>query len=208
MAFIFPGLLIVIFLFCLAFLYTEGMWSNAVRLINVLTAALLAMNFWEPLAQWLEGQMPSATYVWDMVALWGIFALSLFVFRTACRSASGTKVRFKKIAEQIGSAVFAALVGWVMVCFTTATLHTAPLAEKFLFGGFDAQKRMLFGTAPDRQWLGFVNMVSRGALRRLDTNPFDPDHQFISKYAERRAAFETQFKETGTVRASGTIDKR
>ena len=47
MTFIFPGLLFVIFLFCVAFLYTDGMWGNAVQLINVVTAALLAVNFWE-----------------------------------------------------------------------------------------------------------------------------------------------------------------
>ena len=208
MALIFPGLLIVIFLFCLAFLYTEGMWSNALQLVNVLTAALLAMNFWEPLARFLEGQMPSATYIWDLVALWGIFALSLFVFNTACRSASGVKVRFKKIAEQIGSGVLAALVGWVVVCFTTTTLHTAPLAEKFLFGGFNAETRMLFGLAPDRQWLGFVNMVSGGALSRLHTNRFDPDRQFLAKYAKRRADFESHFTVTGSVRAGSNVERR
>ena len=45
-------LLMIIILFAsVAMLYNDGMWSNAIRLINVVTAALLAMNFYEPLAE-------------------------------------------------------------------------------------------------------------------------------------------------------------
>ena len=47
-------LLLLIFVGCIAALYTDGMWSNAIGLINVVTAALLATNFWEPAADWLE----------------------------------------------------------------------------------------------------------------------------------------------------------
>ena len=43
-------ILILIFLACLGFLYPEGMWSNAVRLINVILASLLAIDYFEPLA--------------------------------------------------------------------------------------------------------------------------------------------------------------
>ena len=31
----------------------DGLWSNAIRLVNVVFAGLLAMNFYEPLANWL-----------------------------------------------------------------------------------------------------------------------------------------------------------
>ena len=47
-------ILVLIFLACLGFLYPEGMWSNAIRLINVILAALLAINYFEPLARQLE----------------------------------------------------------------------------------------------------------------------------------------------------------
>ena len=42
-------LMLVILLACVAMCYAEGMWSNAVRLINVMTVGLLAMNFFEPM---------------------------------------------------------------------------------------------------------------------------------------------------------------
>ena len=40
--------LLIVFISCLAVTYTEGLWSNAIRLVNVVIAALLATNFFEP----------------------------------------------------------------------------------------------------------------------------------------------------------------
>ena len=65
----------VILFACVAMCYAEGMWSNAIRLINVVTAGLLAVNFFEPLARWLDGMQPSYTYLWDYLSLWALFAV-------------------------------------------------------------------------------------------------------------------------------------
>ena len=54
MSIIFTILLLVILIACAASLYTEGMWGNAIRLINVVTAGLIATNYFEPVADWLE----------------------------------------------------------------------------------------------------------------------------------------------------------
>ena len=52
-------LMLAILFACAAMLYNDGMWSNAIRLINTITAGLLAMNFFEPAADWLEQQAPA-----------------------------------------------------------------------------------------------------------------------------------------------------
>ena len=70
-------LMLIILAACVATSYAEGMWSNAIRLINVVTAALLATNFFEPVAQWLDNWDHARTYVWDFLALWGLFAALL-----------------------------------------------------------------------------------------------------------------------------------
>ena len=121
------ALLLVIFFACVACLYTEGLWGNAIGLINVVTSALLATNFFEPLAGWMEKQAPSFSYVWDFLALWGLFGLFVVVFRVATDLLSKVKVRFLKIADQIGGAVLSLWTAWVIVCFTAMSLHTAPL---------------------------------------------------------------------------------
>ena len=219
MSLIFPALLFVIFIACVATLYTEGMWGNAIRLINVVTAGLLATNFWEPLARWMEGFNASYGYFWDFIALWGLFGLFMVVLRLATDVLSRVKVRFLAVVDRVGSAFFAVWVGWVMVCFTAFTLHTAPLARNFLFGGFNPQRRM-FVMAPDRQWLGFVQKVSRGSFSRAagkaeleqrkygsDANErdqklcvFDRNAEFIPKYATRRANLEAYVNEKSAFR--------
>jgi hypothetical protein len=186
MTYLLTILLLGVLFVCVAALYPEGMWSNAVRLINVVTAALLAMNFFEPAARWLEGLWGSLTYVVDFVALWGLFALFAAVLGELTNRISKVKVRFLKVADQIGSGFFALWIGWVMLCFTLVTLHTAPLSRTFLFGGFKAESRMFFGLAPDRQWLGFVRKMSRSTFCRSAVQEFDPQADFMPKYASRR----------------------
>jgi len=222
MSVLFPLLLFVIFIAIAATLYPEGMWGNALMLINVVTAALLATNYWEPVSRMLESAAPTFTYFWDFLALWGLFAIFLGIMRAVTDMLSRTKVRFIKIADNIGSGFFAAWVGWVMVCFVAFTLHTAPLARNFFFGGFDPQARMFAGLAPDRQWLGFVQWASRGPLSRTqsqgeqqrgaygaDSSPaeqklavFDRRAEFIPKYATRRQNLENYVKEKNAFRVT------
>ena len=76
----------------------------------------------------------------------------MLVFREITDRVSRVQVRFLKLADRIGSVVLSLWIGYVMVCFTLMTLHTAPLGRNFLFGGFstDQQARMFFGMAAAR----------------------------------------------------------
>ena len=214
MTLIFPLLLFVIFFACVASLYREGMWSNAVRLIDVVTAALLATNFWEPVARALEGGQPTFTYMLDFIVLWGLFGVFMVILRAATDFLSRVKVRFIKLAERIGSASFAVLIGWVMLSFATMTLHTAPLGRNFLFDGFQPESRMLAGLAPDRRWLGFMQKMSYGAFSRSvpagepEKYVFDPRAEFMPKYATRRADLEAQLDSTNALRVNSLPQKR
>ncbi len=201
-------LFLLIFTGCLAALYTEGMWGNAIRLINVVTAALLATNYWEPAARWLEGFsefLATCTYFCDFLALWGLFVVFMVVFRLITDTLSRVKVRFLKIADRIGSVVFAVWIGWVMVCFTAMSLHMAPMGRNFFFGGFVPEQRAERFLCPEMKWLGFMQKQSRGALCRTakkediqrepawendKTRTFDPRGEFMPKYATRRAKLE------------------
>jgi uncharacterized membrane protein required for colicin V production len=217
-------LMFLIIALCVGFLFMEGMWSNAIRLVNVVTAALLATNYFEPVADWLDGLELSYTFAWDFLALWGLFVLFGVIFRLLTDFASRVKVRFLKVADQVGSTFFAFWIGWVMVGFTMFSLHLAPLAREPFGGGFQPEQRMFLGFAPDRQWLGFVQKVSRGQFARglseeeiqkkaygaregdaeweQDLAVFDRTGELLPKYATRRAALEghMQKKETRSIR--------
>ncbi|MGA2616617.1 MAG: hypothetical protein ABSF26_03345 [Thermoguttaceae bacterium] len=194
-------LLLMVFALCVGFLWAQGLWSNIILLVHVITAALLAMNFYEPLARWLTEKMPSYIVMWDYLALWGLFGGLLLVGRELTDRLSRVNVRFLQIVERPGSILMSAWIGWVMVGFTAVTLHTAPLARNFIFGGFQPDSAMFFGVLhPDRQWLAFTRRMSQGAYCRTEGDVFDPKSEFIARQTERRAWFQGYVRDTGALR--------
>ena len=175
MSMILPFLMLLLIFAVVATCFSEGIWSNVVRLVNVITAALLAVSFFEPLARTFDGWAPSYTYLWDFLSLWLLFSVFLLIFRETTDRVSRVNVRFLKLADRIGGVVLSLWIGYVMVCFTMMTLHTAPLSRNFLFEGFSTQTdaRMFFGiTAPDRDWLGFTQkMLNRRVCRFIGVRP-------------------------------------
>lgn len=190
-------ILIVVFIAVIGFGFAEGLWANAIRLVNVVTAALLATSYFEPVAGWIAALVPSYEYFADILAIWGLFALVLAVLNALTELVSRKNVRFPPVVDRIGSGLLVTWAAWVMVCFTLTTLHTAPLPRNSLFGSFRPEQRMFFGLAPDRQWLAFVHKMSQGALSAA---PFDPESEFVIKYAHRRSALEAHVKQTGSLR--------
>ncbi|MBN2296282.1 MAG: CvpA family protein [Pirellulales bacterium] len=203
MSFLFPLLLVVIFVAVAISLYTEGLWGNALRLINVVTAALLATNFYEPLANWLQSMdaLKSYRYLLDFLCIWLLFGIAMGVLRGATDYISKVKVRFLQIVDRVGSGILSCCVAAVMVSFITMSLHTAPLAEEFMWGGFQSEKPMMMGLAPDIKWLRFTQMVSGGAFARSPKKPMDRQ-QFISRYKQRRKEIENHVTTTGKIRTN------
>ncbi len=172
-------------------------------LVNVITAGLVATNFFEPVAALLTKQLPKGTLFWDMIALWGLFAATLGVLRAITDRVSRIRVRFKPPIEMAGGYVLALAVAYVGMAFAATTFHTAPLSRNFLWRGFRPEDPLLFGLKPDRQWLAFVQMVSQGSLARLmdegneEKYVFDPKAEFMPKYASRRSKYEETTTFTG-----------
>ena len=189
----FAFVMVLIFAAVVAWLWREGMWSNAVTLFNFVTAALVATNYWEPLATMIDDALASATYLADFVSIWLIFRITFSIFRAITDKISKVRVRFKLPVEAVGGLIFAFCVASAVVCFTTMTLHTAPLARDGLGGSFrpDPSASTVLMFAPDSKWLGFVTDLSReGRWSTSPTNPFDPNGQFRAKYAQRRVNYQ------------------
>ena len=126
---IFDVFVLVIVFICVAMMWNEGMWGNAISFVNAIFAAAIAVNYFEPLADLLEKQLPSYTYLWDFLSLWLLFAIVFGLSRAFTDIISNHRVKFKLPIEQGGRAFFAAATGWVMICFTAMTLHTAPIPQ-------------------------------------------------------------------------------
>ena len=158
---------------------------------------MLAVNFFEPVANWFESMAPSFTYLWDIVAIWLCFSVALVVLRLITGLLSHHKVRFKRPIDLGGGVFFSMWIGWIMIQFTLFSFHTAPLGRNFMSFQEKPDTRMFLGLAPDRTFLGFMHNLSKGgSMARTppaaDSNAyvFDPQGDFILKYASRRKQLE------------------
>ena len=183
-------ILLAVFVTVSAALWKEGIWSTLVMLLNVVLAATVATAWYERLVAVLEPRLPSYTYLLDFVALWGLFCLLLLGMREATDRISRTKVRLRRPVELFGGPLVAVLVGWVMTCFTAASLHTAPVPRGFVQPGPEA--RMFFGLAPDRKWLAWVHGSTLIGPFAVPESAFDKNADFIIRYADRRKRLEDE----------------
>lgn len=197
------GLIFLIVFIVVAMMWTEGLWSNAITFVNTIFSACIALNYFEPLADFFDDKAPSYTYICDSLSIWLIFFVAHNILRVFSDMISKHKVRFKMPVELIGRTVFALATAWVVVCLFHVSLHTAPLARTAVKGGFQAQPQSgnFLGLSPGRKMLAFMQSRSRGALSRGDDSAksrysededrrvFDPDSEFVLIYGQRRADF-------------------
>lgn len=171
-------------------LWREGPWSGLIMLLNVLLAASLATAWYPVVVARLEPLLASYAYLLDFIALQGTFCVLLLFMREITDRLSRTRVRFRKPVELAAGPLVAMLTAWVVVCFTAASLHTAPVPRALIQPTPEA--RMFFGLAPDRRWLAWVRGSSaRGPFADSD-HVFDRDADFILRYADRRKALESE----------------
>ena len=142
----------------------EGAWGSVLTFLSVLFAGLLAMNFFEPLANLLDNNIGSSVQDYsDLVAFLGLFALFTFLLRLATDNISPTEIDLDGRVQQVARWLFGAATGYTTMAILLTALHTAPLPRNFL--GFKPERANFFDiSAPDRQWLAFTQHVSEKVL--------------------------------------------
>ena len=141
---------------------SEGIWGAAQTFLCTLLAGLVAMNFFEPLANMLRSFIPE-NYC-DIVALLGLFTALLFGLRMGTEHLSPSYIQVIPMLDTAGRYAFGAITGYLTMAILLTALHTAPLPREFM--GFKAERNNVFGVAPDRQWLGFMQYVSEKPLSK------------------------------------------
>ncbi len=170
--------------------WREGPWSGFIMLLNILLAATLATAWYGTVVRWAEPKFQSYTYMLDFVAIQGLFCLILLVLRETTDRQSKSRVRFRKPVELVAGPLIAFVTAWIMTCFTAATLHTAFVPRNFVQASPDT--RLFFGLAPDRWWLSWMRGVTAYGPFGSEKQAFDPDKDFIERYATRRKLLEAQ----------------
>lgn len=179
----------------LAMTVREGLWSNAITLINILLSGLIAFGFYSPIVVYLNEELTEGqhTYWLDFAVLWALFGATIIVLKVFTTLASRTRMRFKHPIDPIGGPLVGFMGACVLAGFTLATLHVSPMGKDAFGGKLVAASDVNSAsgiTAPDAAWLRFIQrMSSTSAFGSGSTQDFDAQ-AWVKFYSDRRAAFE------------------
>ena len=184
---------IVIFA-ALAMMVREGLWSNAISLVNILISGLVAFGFYSPLVLYLDEDVTSGqhTYWLDFAIIWALFTVSMIVCRGLTGALSKTRMRFKYPVDDVGGPLVGFIAAWVLAAFTLATLHASPM-PKDAFGGklnYTNADTAFFVTSPDAAWLRFVAAMSESSAFGTGSTDRMGAKGFVKIYTDRREKFE------------------
>lgn len=182
---VFGGIIVLIGITML----NEGAWGAGLMLFNAVFAALIAINFYEPLAKLVIENAPLDMIIpfADVLTLGGLFAVSLLVLRLYTDAVGYRMVRLPKLVQQIGGGVFglgaaAVVVGMILILFQTSPVHK----DLFTVSGVGKPGSAVpFGLALDRKLLGYVETASQTTFSNPAPTPFDAD-AWIATHAEYR----------------------
>jgi hypothetical protein len=166
-------------------LMSEGLWGSALMFFNVLFAALISFNFYEPLAQLIIDQVGNDTLssFADSVSMMLLFVISLLLLRLATESVSPSMVRFPTPLYHLGRVIFAVGGACIMVAMLLLGYEAAPVQKKIL-GVWDFKHKVFNqDNFPrlDRDFLAFFQYTSGYTFARNGSGDLDPAKEFPSR---------------------------
>ncbi len=194
-----PAVLTLILMIAVAYSFVkEGVFTAFCMLVNVLVSGLVAFNWYEPVASFLEPMFPEGLggYV-DAVSLLALFAGMLALLRSALNSLVNSEITYHPLLFQIGAGFFGLVTGYLLAGFLFCLFQTLPWHENFM--NFDpkvldpadpnaALRRVL---PPDRVWLAMMQRASKCAFS-AGGEAFDKDSSFEFRYARYRRYNDTR----------------
>ncbi|HEX3450063.1 MAG TPA: CvpA family protein [Isosphaeraceae bacterium] len=170
-------LIIVGFVLGLTYVLTsEGLWGAALMFFNVLFGAMIAFNFYEPLAKLID----STGIGWgfsDTLCMLGLFCVSTALLKMTTETIAPAMVRFPAPVYHVGRLIFGAAGALVTVAFVLLAFHTAPVHKK-IFTAVTYNSKPPFGLGLDHQFLGFFQYQTGAVFTMLGSGQRDPHHQY------------------------------
>ena len=169
-------LMLVILGASIAFSSRDGIWTNLIRLFNLIFSGLIATTYFETLAGTLEGMLPSYTYLLDFLSIWAIFIIVYVILKELTNRLSLVKVWFPAIIDKWGGVALSVILGFTMLSFSVFALYTAPLQPNYR--GIHNSPTLTGG------WAVFAKMESDGALQAGTS--FGETKDYYDRYNKRR----------------------
>ena len=108
----------------------EGLWNNTIALISVMLCGISAILFGLPLGTFVAAQVDAGDHTtWAFVfgVVWGVFAISILVFRLLAEKASGVRMKFIPQLDMIAGPLMGLLLAIMFTSFTALTLLRIPI---------------------------------------------------------------------------------
>lgn len=157
-------------------LTSEGLWGAALMFFNVLFGAMIAFNFYEPLAKLID----STGIGWgfsDTLCMLGLFCISVMLLKMITETIAPAMVRFPTPIYHLGRLIFGLGGALVTVAFVILSFHAAPVHKK-IFTAVTYDSKPPFGLGLDHQFLGFFQYQTGAVFTTLGSGQRDPHHQY------------------------------
>jgi len=157
-------------------LTSEGLWGSALMFFNVVFGALIAFNFYEPLASMLDRTGINWGFS-DTLCMMGLFCVSVLLLRLTTETIAPAQVRFPPALYHAGRIIFGLAGALVTLAVAVLAFHAAPVHKK-IFTVIDYQTKPPFGMGLDHQWLGFFQYETGAVFARFGVGHRDPYRQY------------------------------
>jgi hypothetical protein len=188
--------LTVFIMLAVGFVYfKEGLFTALTMCCNVFIAGLVAFNFFEPLANLLEGPLADSFLAGfeDAICLIVLFCLTLGILRLITNNLANALIDYHQLPQQGGGTVFGLLTGYLVAGFMICVLQTLPWHEHFMsfdwqYSESDSMVRQLF--PPDRLWLALMRRAGAYPLSNEEDLKAKADENKDSYYYDRSITFD------------------
>src|SRR5271155_2321887 len=113
-------------------LTSEGLWGAALMFFNVLFGAMVAFNFYEPLASMIDRTGIGWGFS-DTLCMMGLFCVTVVVLRLTTETIAPVMVRFPVFVFHTGRLLFGIAGAAVTMAVILLAFHAAPIDKK-IFG--------------------------------------------------------------------------
>ena len=171
---------VVILAVLYGFRWKAGMWGNCISLGTVLFSFLIAVGWWEDVAELLAQQAPITLFVADCVAFWIIFIVALLILDTATRFMSTVRIKYADVIENVGNGIVLFLLFLTLYGIFLFAEDLGPVGEK-----------LVADSPGDSVAIKILRILSVGNLSAFSENnvkQFDGEGEFQSLHQQRRQA--------------------
>jgi hypothetical protein len=162
-------------------LTSEGLWGAALMFFNVLFGAMIALNFYEPLARLID----STGLNWgfsETLCMLLLFSASVMFLRMTVETLAPAQVRFPAPIYQIGRLVFGLGGATITLAIIILAFHCAPIHKK-MFQAVQYDTSPPFGLGLDHQLLGLFQKETGGPFAQYGAGQRDPFGEYGDKHA-------------------------